>query len=193
MIREMSPAGMIGLSCTALGLPQGAAVETLIAGLLRRTASILCPCPRATLAAAVRSSLRFLIADAAELDTRIEDSLEGLIFVGDLLELHQVSVEDTAVKATWVFVAPPAYVERPGGSIFITGIAAHGLTPLPASLTTRVRYERYTRVIIPDVGEICPAAAPTWHDRTIGACLAPFSEGVVGRRTRTRHAGYAGS
>ena len=75
--------------------------------------------------------------------------LEALIIGGDLLELNQVTTDDPDAKGTWVFSAPPGFVVRPGGSIFLVGIVPDETTPLPVSLNARVTYEGFTRVLTP--------------------------------------------
>jgi hypothetical protein len=88
---------------------------------------------------------------------RIDAAAEALIIGGDLLELNQVTIDDPDVKGTWVFSAPPGFVVRPGGSIFLIGIAPDEITPLPASLSARITYEGYARVLTPSPGEALPA------------------------------------
>jgi len=82
---------------------------------------------------------------AKQLDTIVE----RLIVIGDLLELSQVTIDDSNVKGTWVFIAPPSFVERPGGSVVVTGISPDEATPLPGSLNARVQHDGVTRIIHP--------------------------------------------
>jgi len=154
MIERVSAGYVVGLSRTSLELPtQGGIEEAYIASLLRRAAGIYCPCSPRTLAASVRDCLRDC-AGSQHLDDMIESSLEGLMIIGDLLELGQVSVDDPNVKGTWIFAAPPAFVVRPSGSIFIIGIAADELTPLPTSLTHQLEYRGFTRLINDTAGKL---------------------------------------
>lgn len=119
-----------------------------LAAALRHTAGILCPCSGAALRAALMDSLQH-IAATGNLAQQIEDAIEGLIVGGDLLELSQVTTNDIDAKGTWLFAAPPGYVVRPNGSIFLTGIVADRDTYLPQELMERIKYDGFTRAIMP--------------------------------------------
>jgi hypothetical protein len=123
-----------------------------LAAALRHTAGILCPCSAVTLRAAVVESLQHLAASEI-LVPMIEDAIEGLIVGGDLLELNQVTTDDPDAKGTWLFAAPPSYVVRHNGSIFLTGIVADRDTYLPQALMERIRHDGFTRAIMPMEGE----------------------------------------
>jgi hypothetical protein len=130
-------------------LPQDAVVDSaFLAALIRHTAGICCPCSAVALRAAALESLQYLYEDD-DLPSRIDDAIEGLIVGGDLLELNQVTTHDTSAKGTWLFAAPPSFVMRPSGSIFLTGIVADRDTYLPSEFMARIRYDGYTRAIMP--------------------------------------------
>jgi hypothetical protein len=151
-IKVVSATDILKTSSKMLGVPEpseSGLEDVMLAALLRRTAGILCPCSRATLTSAALESLQFLVADEAPLRERITDGIESLISVGDLLELNQVTVDDPATKRTWIFCAPPSFVVRPGGTIFILGIVSDEPTPLPISLHLRVAHDGFTRVLTP--------------------------------------------
>src|SRR5262245_31565823 len=123
MIQEVSREEVIGTAKRAMSLPTNPTIdETFVASLLRRAAAIHCPCSPTTLASSVRDSLRFLAEEGDALTDMIETCLEGLLIVGDLLELSQVSVDDPSVKSTWVFAGPPAFIMRTSGAAFVAGI-----------------------------------------------------------------------
>ena len=126
--------------------------EVLLAGMLRRCAGILCPCSRATLRSEMINSLNHLHTDTDSLADRLNDIIEGLIVYGDLLELSDVATVDPKVKSTWVFAAPPRYIVRPSGWIFLIGIVADQDVLLPESIATLVSYRGCTRRIkqLPD-------------------------------------------
>lgn len=135
-----------------LGLPvdqQQTVDDLLLAGLLRRSAGIHCPCSRVTLRASLLESLEHLSADKEFLSGRINAAIEALIVGGDLLELNDVVTEDTAARGTWIFAAPPSFVVRPSGGIFLFGIVPDQDTFLPSSLTAQIVYDGYTRKIRP--------------------------------------------
>lgn len=131
--------------------------DTLLAALLRRSAGIHCPCSRTTLRTSLLESLQYLYPDEMSLIEHIDAIIEGLIVGGDLLELNDVTTDDPEVKGTWVFAAPPSFVVRPSGSIFLLGIVPDQDTFLPESLTSRISYEGLVRVIAPDPTENLPA------------------------------------
>ena len=156
MIAEIMPEDVLDGCRKALSLPVASGDpidETLLAGLLRRTAGILCPCSRASLRAALLESLYGLAPNEQEFPEAIDAVIEGLIIGGDLLELNDVATVDPDVKGTWVFAAPPSFVVRAGGSVFLTGVVPDQDTFLPPSLTSRITYERFTRVLEPQPDE----------------------------------------
>ena len=127
--------------------------DILLAALLRRSAGIHCPCSRITLRAALLECLQHLSLDETPLSHRIDTIIEGLIVGGDLLELHDVTTVDPDVKGTWVFAAPPSYVVRPSGEIFLLGIVPDQDVFLPESLASRISIEGLTRMIVPGPGK----------------------------------------
>jgi hypothetical protein len=138
---------MLGLSS------QDATIDrAFLAALLRHTAGIFCPCSAATLRAAALESMQHLSEDEG-LASKVDDAIEGLVVGGDLLELSQVTTDDPSAKGTWLFAAPPTFVMRPSGSIFLTGIVADRDTYLPSELMSRIRYDGYTRAIMPAPAE----------------------------------------
>lgn len=139
-----------------LGLPASqrqSVDDLLLASLLRRSAGIHCPCSRATLRGSLLESLQYLPVNADSLPDRIDAAIEALIVGGDLLELNDVVTDDAVVKGTWVFAAPPSFVVRPSGEIFLFGIVPDQGSFLPLSLTSRITYEGYTRAIAPEPDE----------------------------------------
>lgn len=127
--------------------------DMFLASMLRRSAGIHCPCSRTTLRASLLESLQYLSQDESSLSERIDTFIESLIVGGDLLELSDVATDDQAVKGTWVFAAPPSFVIRPSGGIFILGIVPDQDVFLPQSLASRISYEGFTRVMAPEPDE----------------------------------------
>lgn len=154
MIAEISRQEVITQCRSALGIePQAATVDDVfLAALLRRTAGMLCPCSRTALRAAIAESLSCL-HDLDNLPSQIDELTDELIVAGDLLELSDVTTADTDAKGTWVFAAPPAFVERKSGSVFLAGIVPDHDSILPESLGLRVVHSKNTRYIEPQPGE----------------------------------------
>lgn len=139
-----------------LGLPveqKQVVDELLLAGLLRRSAGIHCPCSRTTLRVSLLESLDYLSTDQEKLSERVDAAIEALIVGGDLLELNDVVTEDTAVKGTWVFAAPPSFVVRPSNSVFLFGIVPDQDAFLPSSIADHIVYDGYTRMISTQSGD----------------------------------------
>lgn len=134
-----------------LGLPIGqeqGVDNTLLAGLLRRSAGIHCPCSRVTLRVSLLESLEHLSAGEESFSEGVDAAIEALIVGGDLLELNDVVIdEDTPAKGTWVFAAPPSFVVRPNGSIFLFGIVPDQDFFLPSSINDHIVHDNYTRTI----------------------------------------------
>ncbi len=130
--------------------------ETLLAALVRRSAGIHSPCSRTTLRNSLLECMHGLPTSYDSLPDAIDDAIEALIVGGDLLELADVVIDDSDVKQTWVFAAPPSFVLRPSGSVFLIGIVADQDTFLPSTLTERVHHRGYTRILKPQSGEQLP-------------------------------------
>lgn len=154
-LQEVKPKDVLEISRLTLGLlPQGEGDsdpldDIFLAALLRRSAGFLCPCSAATLRSAAMDSLQSLIDDE-NLANRIADLIEALTIGGDLLELSQTTTDDLAVRGTWLFAAPPSYIVRPSGDIFLTGIVADQDTYLPRALSERIRFYGCSRIIVPE-------------------------------------------
>jgi hypothetical protein len=159
MITQASVEEVLTASREQLGIPPSSGIDdTLLAAMLRRAAGIHCPCSLSTLTAAVMDSLAYLTDDSVELEERVGVAAEGMVVIGDLLELSHVTVDDPDAKGTWVFSAPPGFIVRPSGSIFLVGIVPDEATPLPAFLSSRVEYDAHARVLVPGHGEDLPSA-----------------------------------
>ena len=160
VITQLSASETLQIARATLGFRASQATpmdDALLAALVRRAAGVLSPCAPVTLASAVVEALRLLTTEPETIKKRIADAVENLIVFGDLLELNQVTVDDPAVKSTWVFAAPPSFVVRPSGTVFILGIVADEASPLPASLNDRIVYEGFTRILTPHSGENLPS------------------------------------
>lgn len=156
MIEIIEPSEVLAVASGTLRVGVGQesflSVEFL-AALLRRTAGINCPCSRATLRASLEECLQGLFDDEQDLTSRIESAIQGLIVAGDLLELDDVSTDDSGVASTWVFAAPPSFVLRPSGSAYLLGIVPDQDVFLPDPLTARTTTSGFTRLVTPELGE----------------------------------------
>lgn len=128
--------------------------DALLAAILRRLSDFTCPCAPSTLVSAALASVQTLvIVRPSDLKDRIEELIENLLTSGDLLELSKVTIHDQGDKENWLFVAPPGFVQRPSGRIYIFGIAPDNASFLPDSLAKRVHHLKTARFIEPQEGE----------------------------------------
>ena len=159
MIAAVTPAEVLAHCRDTLGLPgdQDAVLDdTLLASLARRTAGIHCPCSRATLRASLLECMFGLPTSYDSLPDAVDSAIEALIVSGDLLELADVVIDDSEVRQTWVFAAPPRFVVRPSRSVFLMGVVPDQDTFLPSMLTARILSRGSTRMLEPEPGEDLP-------------------------------------
>ena len=123
--------------------------DSLLAALARRSAGINCPCSRITLQNTLLECMQGLPTNYDCLDEAVNHVIEALIVGGDLLELADVIVDDSCIKSTWVFAAPPSFVVRKSGIVFLLGIVKDQDTFLPSTLTKHVIYRGFTRILKP--------------------------------------------
>ena len=149
-IKRVTATDVLSGSRDTLAIPGDGSItldETMLATLARRSAGIHCPCSRATLRNSLLECLHGLPTKFDSLSAAVDDTVEALLVGGDLLELADVVIDDSDVKQTWVFAAPPSFVVRPSGSVFLIGIVADRDTFLPPALAGRVLHRGYTRVL----------------------------------------------
>src|SRR5262249_35119584 len=123
-----------------------------LGALVRHEAGIHTPCSRATLISVVEEEIRFL-SEGGEHAPDVEHAVEQVISLGDLLELDNVATEDVGVKGSWVFPAPAAFVVRRSGSALLLGVLRDSVSPLPGTMNARIRYEGFSRIVLPEDGE----------------------------------------
>ena len=100
---------------TSLGLSPDASDRDLVAAALRRAAGTLCPCPPRTLAEAVASSLRGMVA-VDLLKQSSNEVLDRLLAIGDLLEMIAED-EPGGPRRRMIYAAPPAFCESAPGTL----------------------------------------------------------------------------
>jgi hypothetical protein len=158
MITQISASELLIASREQLGIPVSAGIDdVLLAAMLRRAAGVHCPCSLSTLTTAVVESLAYLTDVSGDFEERVRAAAEGLVVLGDLLELSQVTVDDPNAKGTWVFLAPPGFVVRPSGTVFLVGIVPDEASPLPAALNSRIEYSGPARILAPAQEEDLPS------------------------------------
>ena len=139
-----------------LGMPddqEAVLDDAMLAALARRCAGIHCPCSRATLRASLLECTHGLPASFDDLAESVDNAIEALIVGGDVLELNDVAIDDSEVRQSWVFAAPPSFVIRPDDSAFLFGIVPDQDTFLPSRFAGRVVHRAFTRMLHPQPGE----------------------------------------
>jgi len=130
--------------------------EETLSNLLRRVASFRCPCSGRILVNTVSDAIECFIEDDS-LKDKLENVLEALISYGDLLEANNITILSDDVKSTWLYTAPPAFVDRLNGHLIIIGIANENILPLPGHIKNRIEYNKHRRYINPESDEYLTA------------------------------------
>lgn len=104
------------------GIPPGAGCQPgddldLMYAMIRIAAARTGPCTRRLLAGAVRSALRGLVPDEAIAATRVDAAIDDLVLAGDLI----AAAGGDGQRQSLVFLAPPMYVRRTSGAVYIMG------------------------------------------------------------------------
>lgn len=140
-MRRISSSDLKSAALASLGLdPDVFDLESAeaMAALVRRTASMVCPCPPRMLVNEIRRALRGLVSDETD---KVELALESVLAYGDLQELRDRDPEARRSSTRLIYVAPPAYVVRESGTTLLVGLAPDGASLLPAHL------EEHTEVV----------------------------------------------
>lgn len=139
----------LGLDPTACDLFSNEA----IAAALRRVAGFLCPCPERTLVQAVVEPMNEIITDRLQFAEIVENTLEAMITYGDLLEEFEVAAVERLQRSSLIYAAPPSFIRRKSGMIFLIGIAPDRNSATPERLEKRIDYLNHIRRLTPGNGE----------------------------------------
>ena len=107
--------------------------QALIAALLRRAAAVRCPCPPPALIDAVADAVIQLGPEDLRSHESIDRVFDCLVASGDFL----LSGGDEA-ESQLVHLAPPTYVRRKSGSVFVVGGLPDSGLPLPPNLSSHL-------------------------------------------------------
>lgn len=148
---------VVAATVEALGLDAAVAdLETpeVLAAIVRRAASFLCPITQSALARSVAECLDGLVAnDQPEAHgSFVRGMLQDLVAYGDLVEAP-VEDDQSGVSRRHLFLAQPSYVPLPSETCLIMGIRADGLPIDDGSLDDRVDYYNHTRRVTLDSDE----------------------------------------
>lgn len=155
-LRQLTRDELLGAMAQQLGIGDRQARDVSIevmAAILRRVAASTCPCPREAIVDIATGALHGLDETDSN-KARVREVLEGLVVIGDLLELGRTSSMPGAAADDWIYCAPPTFVVQ-HGSILILGIEAEDQAAMPLSLRHSMQSRRELRFIPgPAVGEI---------------------------------------
>jgi hypothetical protein len=114
----------------------------VLAGLIRRAASLVTPCPPRAMRQRVLTGLRGLVEDGSGLDEAIDSVIDSLTGYGDLIELPD---PDEHGQRSLLYAAPPSFVETAPGIVFVLGIPPDGQDILPETMAARIIHRGHTR------------------------------------------------
>ena len=142
---------------TASGSLDGDRAEDMRFGMLRLAASRACPCSRSELTGVAATALRGILPPEAATVAELDSAVDALVGSGDLIVGSTVL---DGVAQVRLYLAPPMYVRRRSGAVFIMG----GLAELPIPFGDHVHARGPYRELAP---------APSEHDLAV-AGLSPF-------------------
>lgn len=152
MTQLLTPIEVAIRTIRSLGLDPsttGMSDPVVVAALVRRAAAFLAPCSPRALRERVLAGVRGLSEHAVAGDD-IDEMINSLVSYGDLLELPAREGEGSGAV---LYLAQPAFVQRPSGTVFILGIPPDGRSLLPSAVGARVRCRMHTRRIEAEPGE----------------------------------------
>jgi len=147
-MKRATPEAIQALKTRELGLDPNSIDLTsteAVANAVRRAAGLFCPCAPATLVRGVVRPLRGLTPNLQDHQELVENVLEALVALGDLLEHHEINAQESLVKRTMLYAAPPSFVLRESGIALLLGAAPDGMAPLPDDLQGRVEHVGHIR------------------------------------------------
>lgn len=157
VIEVVSPQRCLELLAADLRVdPANGLSAELVAAVMRRLASSMCPCSSQALVATTTRSLSYFTDDEEALSNLSGDIVEDLVTSGDLVELAHVTLAGAEDKPTWLFHAPPSFVSR-GKRIYLFGIAPDDAPILPQALGANIRREGAARYIDNEAGDVTAA------------------------------------
>ena len=155
-MKQLSAAEVHAAKVAELGLDSGVfdltSVEA-IAGALRRAAGFLCPCTAPTLIRGVVRPLRGLVDDLEKIKDLVEETLEGMIAHGDILEHRDIEGDPGDGPSSFLYAAPAGFIARESGALILLGVASDQSSVLPDELEARVQHVNHVRRLSPRLGE----------------------------------------
>lgn len=128
--------------------PEDVAVTSIevLSALVRRTAGLLCPCPRKRVLKNVLQSLDGVIPNHEDLKDEVDETIDMLVAHGDLLEHNDITREFTRSEIV-LNRAPLSFIKRDSGACVLLGITPDDRPVLPDFLHEKILYNNFSRVI----------------------------------------------
>lgn len=124
-----------------------------LAAAIRRAAGFLCPCPSSQLIQTVFQSQRLLVKEPEIVKESIANTLESLIAYGDLIEETDAITNVSDRRGQILYLRPPSFVWRDGGSALLLGVAPDDVSVLPIEMELRVEFCNHVRRLAQKAGE----------------------------------------
>ncbi len=124
-----------------------------IAAVIRRAASLSCPCTSRSLTRSIVYPLRGLVEDYNSVRADVKQVLETMIMQGDLIKLEDFDKYSTANDNELLFAAPASFIPRYSGTQILAGISDFHFSAIPKDLSKRIEYVGHTRRLHPLEGE----------------------------------------
>ncbi len=124
----------------------------VLSSLIRRTAGLLCPCPRQRLLKNILQSLEGIVQNHMGLRDSVDETIDSLVAHGDLVEHDDISREFTR-SAIVLNRAPLSFIRRSSGACILLGVAPDGISLLPDFLQEKILYNNFSRVIPADAAD----------------------------------------
>lgn len=124
-----------------------------IAASVRRAAGFLCPCSSSQLIQSIFQAQKYFVKDIDAFKDSIADVLESTIAYGDLIEESDAITNIVERRGRILYLRPPSFVWRDGGSALLLGIAPDDISVLPIELERRIDYCKHIRRLSQQDGE----------------------------------------
>lgn len=152
-MRVLTPAEVRSTAFKTLRVPEytdDPPEREALSALVRRAAAFLAPCTARTLRASVLAGWKGLTSQLDALDAQVEQVIDDLIAYGDLLELP---TREPDSEGSSLYLAPPSFVRRRSGAVFVLGISPDCASLLPEGIEERITPNGHARILQPRENE----------------------------------------
>ncbi len=141
-----------------LCLPQDVRLtgEEGLASLLRAIVELRAPIDRAGILSLAVEISAPLFKENGHFQKYADVLVDTLIEYGDVLLPDEFATGDNEARSALIYPAPPGFLVRKGGMVFIRGIFTDDFRWVWEKIASRVRYKGHVRFLSPEVGEDLP-------------------------------------